>query len=139
MAVNIPSDMECVGLGEIVIAGDGYAYVPYAYRGLGITTLGHLRLLRISTSGGYDDLRVADITSEYSEVFSVPTYMIANNDMGILLSWIAWNGNDQPVVGMAVTNGTTINLINMPEIPGQSGACNPMVGVSKNTRTIEKP
>ncbi len=127
--IRIPPDSEAVAGGNAIIAGDGYAYVPYGYRAQGGDTLNHLRLLRVSASGAYDDFQIADVrSSQWSEVFSIGTYIITNNDTGILLSWgTTWNGDDPPVLGMAITNGTNVTLINAPQIPGQSDAIIPML------------
>ena len=119
--LNIPSDSEGPYESGIMIAGDGHAYVPYGYRGQGVTTLSHLRLLRIDSAGAYDDIPIADITTMYSEIFSIPVNMITNADTGILLSWSAWNGYN-PVLGMAITNGTGVSLINGSLVPDQSDA-----------------
>ena len=43
-----------------------------------------------------------------------------------MLSWSAWNG-DTPVVGMAVTNGTSVNVGSTPQVPGQIGAVVPVL------------
>ena len=109
-----------------MIAGDGHAYVPYGYRGRAVPTLSHLRLLWIDTAGAYDDIPIADITTMYSELFSIPVNMITNADTGILLSWSAWNGYN-PVLGMAITNGTGVNLINASLVPDQSDMVVPVL------------
>jgi hypothetical protein len=45
----------------IIIAGDGYAYVPYTYGEWPVPydlQVNHLRLLRVSSSGAHDDSQV---------------------------------------------------------------------------------
>jgi hypothetical protein len=124
--LNISSDAEGPYESGVMIAGDGHAYVPYGYRGQGVTTLSHLKLLRIDTAGAYDDIPIADITTMYSEMFSIPVNMITNADTGILLSWSAWNGYN-PVLGMAITNGTGVSLINGSLMPDQSESVVPVL------------
>lgn len=77
-------------VGGVIIAGDGYAYVPYQYRtsGQGWPTyqINHFRLLRIESEGAHS---VIDIKDWETSVFHYPAIwcnMITNADTGVLLS-----------------------------------------------------
>jgi hypothetical protein len=110
------ADTQIYGL---MIAGDGYAYVPYVYR-VGIVDVdiafNHLMLTRLNSSGASDNIDVFDWTSGWYDMIAFgPVNMITNADQGILLSWAA----PGPMFGMAVTTGTSVSLINAPEVPGQ--------------------
>jgi hypothetical protein len=75
---------------SIIVAGDGYAYVPYGYQYYGgqpYVCQDHLRLLRIDSSGASSDLAIHDWTDQCVEGFSVGASTITNADQGILLSW----------------------------------------------------
>jgi hypothetical protein len=123
--LDMPSDSDGPYSSGIMIAGDGYAYVPYACREMGIPdSFNHLRLLRINTAGVSDLIQIADFSTAYSEIWGVPTNMITNGDTGALLSWSAWNW-ETPLLGMAVTNGTSVNVVSAPQLPGQIDAVVP--------------
>ena len=56
---------------SMIVAGDGYAYVGYAYLelnvdcfGAGSTLKSHLKLLRISSSGAYHIIPIADVQAQ---------------------------------------------------------------------------
>ena len=133
--VTIPGQSTGPYFSGMIIGGDGYAYVPYSYRGypidcsdgVGVCNSYHLRLLRVDSAGAYDDIPIVESTVLFSELFSVPVGMISNGATGILLSWSAWNGEGPPEVGMAVTNGTGVSLINGSLAAGQGSAVEPVL------------
>ncbi len=133
--VTIPGQSEGPEFSGMIVGGDGYAYVPYWYRGypidcsdgVGLCNTYHLRLLRVDSAGAYNDIPIVDSTVLFSELFSVPVGMISNGATGILLSWSAWNGEGPPEVGMAVTNGTGVSLINGSMAAGQASAVEPVL------------
>jgi len=106
------------GAGPVIIAGDGYAYVPYtSWDSAPFSATSHLHLLRISSSGASNDIAVYDWT--YYSPDRVPFQwgngggMITNGDTGIVLTWM----DDQP--HMAIINGTGASVVNGPEVvPG---------------------
>ena len=53
--------------------------------------------------------------------------LISERSYGDLVSWSAWNGEGGPVVGMAVTNGTGVSLINGSMAAGQASAVEPVL------------
>jgi hypothetical protein len=102
-------------IGSLIIAGDGYAYVPYAYTvsagssansgcGCGCWSTGEstqsLRLLRIGPNGDASEIEIGDFSSgwssydcdwqgsgaQYSATATVPT-LITNADQGVLASY----------------------------------------------------
>ena len=116
----------------LMIAGDGYAYVPYEYRddGPGCEVI-HLGLLRVNSSGAYDDMKILDWPSESCEWDFLPVGMITNADQGIVLTWAGTTETSQangPVAsGMAITTGASASLIGMPLAPGQGSAIAPVL------------
>ena len=116
----------------LMIAGDGYAYVPYEYRddGPGCELI-HLRLLRVNSSGAYDDMKILDWPSESCEWDFLPVGMITNADQGIVLTWAGTTETSQangPVAsGLAITTGASASLIGMPLAPGQESAIAPVL------------
>jgi hypothetical protein len=110
---------------EIIIAGDGYAYVPYVYTPISMPDppdpcTGQIGLLRIGIDGTYDDLWIANMTQDYSELcgFETPN-IITNADKGVLLTWSYGPGNAL-VFGAAMVTGTSVSpIIPAPQIPGQ--------------------
>ncbi len=92
-------------VGNLIVAGDGYAYVPYTtgdypYRQnvCGVVWKTYLRLLRIGTDGStsfipldsWDQYSAADCSGTFVDVKA--TYLIANADQGVLVSWRAETG-----------------------------------------------
>jgi len=110
------------GGSHIIIAGDGYAYVPYAYQVGPAPCHDYLRLLRIDSSGSYTDLPITDWANGCSEMYGVGVEMITNGDSGILLSWNAdqYYSPYGTLHGMALINGASVSLIGAPGVPNQT-------------------
>jgi hypothetical protein len=112
-----------IGAGGIIVAGDGYAYVPYAYQvaaeAMGQPCQKHLKLLRMDSSGARGDMVLKEWTDRCGDTLEVPVAMITNADTGILLSWDIgfWPGTD--VHEMAVTAGTAVTPIGAPGVQDQ--------------------
>jgi hypothetical protein len=105
-----------------IVAGDGYAYVPYVNTGGGggDTTSNGLRVLRVSSGGASSDISVQEFMSDPGEVPPpIPTNAITNADTGIVLTW-SYNANATAQQRMAITNGTSVNVMSAPVIGGQS-------------------
>lgn len=122
VTLDIPADSDSDVPFEygLIVAGDGYAYVPYAYRARDNILVNHLMLLRIGSSGAYDKIKVLDLTTPYSEIFPFgPVDMITNGDTGILLAWSSWDG-DTEACGLALTTGASVSLISAPGVAGQT-------------------
>ena len=102
-----------------MIAGDGYAYVPYVYREAPNynPSYNHLRLLRVSSTGAYDIIPIFDWTTPGQELFGLGVNMITNADQGLLLTWSPWTGGPD-VSYMALTNGASSSLVSAPQLPG---------------------
>jgi len=112
-----PDANDAVGSGAI-IAGDGYAYVPYqTMHPHGPPTYlcdYHIGLKRISSSGAYSDIPVHDWTGYCEEVPGLVTNMITNADTGVLMSW------GGPEYLLAVTNGTSASVVSAPQVAGDN-------------------
>jgi hypothetical protein len=102
--------------GGMIVAGDGYAYWLYFYVPWpGCPYDGERAyLLRVDTSGAYDNMQIA--TGPFGDTFDYfQGYMITNADQGVLLSWQP----DEFGYRMAVTTGTSVSVVNPPQVPGQ--------------------
>ena len=110
----------------IMIAGDGYAYVPYVTYSPDKRTL-RLKLLRVSSAGASDNIDIKTFTpeSENAQLEVGYSSVITNADTGVLLTWGAWNTYSweprQPPVppntqtyGIAVTTGTGVSVLDAP-------------------------
>jgi hypothetical protein len=111
---------------QLIIAGDGYAYLSHAdpdplndpgapYR--------HLKVLRVATDGTYDDIEIK--ASWIPVEIYIKFNTITNADQGIVVSWSTCESSGPNVScndtnGLAVVTGTTVSLVNAPEVPGQS-------------------
>ena len=108
-----------------IIAGDGYAYVAYAYNerpddGM----VNHLALLRISSSGVYENISIFDWNSGGSDTIPLEYVgMITNADTGILLTWEYFGDPIEapPQFGAVITRGASASPISVPQVPGGSG------------------
>jgi hypothetical protein len=128
--VDMPSESGDLYVSGIMIGGDGYAYVPYEYREDPYfnPSYDHLRLLRVNSSGVSDNINVLDWTGPGDEMPPWrPVKMITNADSGILLSWSSWDPTPTGILGMAITNGTSVSIISAPQVPDQSGAVVPVL------------
>ena len=108
-------DAECMSY-PIIIAGDSYAYFAYEWSEFPTEYLypfiRHLMVLRIDSSGNYENIHVWDYTSDDIDLLDLGVSMITNADQGILLTWSAGAG------GMAVTAGSSVSLVSAPQVPG---------------------
>jgi hypothetical protein len=121
---------------NLIIAGDGYAYVPHADPELGIGWAGwdgiytHLKVLRVSTSGAYDDIEVYQYWIPSEVTMSLDA--ITNADQGVLLSWDALEEagpgiTPKSATHMAIVTGGSVNTVNVPQVAGQSGHILPVL------------
>ncbi len=133
-----PANVSQEPAGGIIIAGDGYAYVPHLYAEFpspcgpdgSLTQLNHLKLLRVGSDGSYDDFGVFDwLSPSWCHEGTVINWlqMITNADTGIVLSWVDEEGS--PGYGqprMAVTTGASASVVNTPGA-GQFGVITPVL------------
>ena len=105
----------------MIVAGDGYAYIPYAWRDEeGESETDHVRLFRVNSSGGSDDIFVGDFTAggDCGDTICVRSIgMISNADQGVVLTFAAVDGGH-----MAVTTGTSASVVSAPVIGNNSAA-----------------
>jgi hypothetical protein len=116
---------------DSIIAGDGYYYLAYAcldqapFASLPDGTnefMIHLRLIRVDSSGNFNDIHVADFPSvtQIGPLF-VRASLITNADQGVVLNWYPfYSGStaEQPL--MALTTGTSVSVVNGPQLPNQT-------------------
>jgi hypothetical protein len=133
---SVPVDTSATGSGFLLrspmIAGDGYAYLPYATRtdcGGGSPT-NRLFLLRVSSSGVSSSILVTTWTSTCSDVVPVSVApLITNGDTGALMSFEtntdAHFGLGTISFYLATTNGLGVSLSSAPVLPGQEGPVEP--------------
>ena len=136
---NLSEDLPCsigtvfgpVGVSAFIVAGDGNAYLGYDYPEVKACSADpwttHVRLLRISSSGAYDKITLADVSAgnygAQEEIVGVHT--ITNGDTGVLATWsIFWPGDvaHGGPSGMAIVAGTSVSPVNPPQVPAQCGA-----------------
>jgi hypothetical protein len=99
-----------------IIAGDGYAYMPYArshnFQPPGCTAYSRIGLLRIDSSGNYNDIDVMDFAAPCwgGDILEVPINIITNFDQGTLLTFVGFDFNDY----VATTAGTSVSVTSVP-------------------------
>jgi hypothetical protein len=129
----------------LIVAGDGNAYVAFAYNEFHncFIVKADLRLLQLSSSGASNVLTILDAEPLQSNSdIAVPDGtdvsfgIITNADTGVLLTWgLGWNQgevNFPTQYGMAITTGTSVGIVNGPIVPGQvdqGGGTTPVVPV----------
>jgi hypothetical protein len=106
----------------LIIAGDGYAYVPYQSGDCSQGENYHLGLLRVSSGGAYNDIGISDWTpgphGDPGEIPMVPdTGIITNGDQGVIFTWSYENFTGAGASGMASTTGSAVSLMSAPQVP----------------------
>ncbi len=113
--------------GDIIVAGDGYAYVPYVYHHQECPDPAEeLKLVRISSAGAYDDIPIQAVSGH---VDLESPGVITNADTGTLVTFSALydscadpetdpghEGYTTPM--MAITTGTGVSVLNAPTLGG---------------------
>jgi hypothetical protein len=135
--------------GNSIIAEDGYFYLPYWYSLRnpppqdGLQGF-FLNLLRINSTGESDNIQVAVVPQDANgaALDTIQMNLITNADTGVLMTWsataiqlLARQGQPTPrdappvdtTYGMAVTNGTTANVISTAPLSDQAGVLVPGV------------
>jgi hypothetical protein len=101
---------------DIMIAGDGNAYVAYSSREYGPPgsdiEYDQLKLLQVNSSGASASIEVYDWEGGSDDITDPGVSMITNADQGVLLTWSGGAG------GMAVTAGSSVSLVSAPQVPG---------------------
>ena len=106
--------------GGTIVAGDGYAYVPYGWTGdyaLHYMT-NHLRVLRVNSAGASDVIQIMDWPSDFAEGCNMDIGMITEADTGILLTYGAYFSANDVRRYMAITTGASASVIGGPGLPG---------------------
>ena len=110
----------------LFIAGDGWAYVPYAYKDA--SWIDHIKVLRVDTSGANSTIGITDVPGSSSNDAGV--HAITNADQGILLTWEICPIISPPTCttyGMATVNSTSVTMLPTPTLPGQLEAIIPVL------------
>ncbi len=112
--------------GDIIVAGDGYAYVPYVYHHQECPDPAEeLKLVRISSAGAYDDIPIQAVSGH---VDLESPGVITNADTGTLVTYSAIYGCVDPetdpgqethiIPMMAITTGTGVSVLPAPTLGG---------------------
>jgi hypothetical protein len=125
---------ELAGPNSVIIAGDGYAYVSWAYRETWVDGNGqswsnnHLKLLRAGTDGTYQKMTILDWTFAVSDWIPLwDVSIITNADTGVLLTWEdEETGNTSMTSHMALTSGSSVSVTAPPQI-AQAQAISPVL------------
>jgi hypothetical protein len=74
-----------------IVAGDGYFYYPYQYvvDPDASPVVRHLMVLRVDSSGAYDNIDVFSWAGAGEEQYNFEPSLITNADQGVLLTWAA--------------------------------------------------
>jgi uncharacterized protein YjdB len=132
--------------GNLIVAGDGYAYVPYTYWDNAVcappTPVGTVRfgLLRIATDGSSSTIEIGKwVTYNDSHCLGVDlavnaAYVITNADQGALVTWkrdtfnisaggstISTDYHITTTSGTSVVSDTTVDDLIIPAVQGQDG------------------
>ena len=133
LPANLDAGERVDASGQIMIAGDGYAYVPYVFWQADVfPAVKQLKLLRVSSAGAFDIIDVKTLTadSDTAELEVGFGSMITNADTGVWVTWSAvnhysWEPGQAPVppdrstYGIAVTSGTGVSVLDAP-LAGQA-------------------
>ena len=120
-SIPLPCDPGGTGLlSGPTIAGDGRAYVPFDCAD---GTNDHFALLRVSSSGAFDYVTIADYSGWADDGYPVQFGgMITNADQGVLLTWkLLKEGSTDYTDWMAITTGSSASVMEMYLPPHQSG------------------
>jgi hypothetical protein len=112
---------------HLIIAGDGYVYVTWAYGEIWVDSNfhswanTHVMVLRVGTSGAYDKFRVYDFEQDSPDWPRMSgRYLITDADNGVVLSWETEEVPDfAPRYHMARITSDGVNMVGAPQVPGQ--------------------
>jgi hypothetical protein len=122
-----PSQADCEAYSEgVMIAGDGYAYHSYEYSEFpdpdGPVLVRHLMVMRVDTSGNYENIDVYDYPSDNWDITPIMASLITNADQGVLLTW-----SNADVPGMATITGGNVTLLQAPQLPPNDQEVDPVL------------
>ncbi len=118
--MTVPGD---AGRTDMIIAGDGYAYLPYT-TGATATSV-QVKLLRVSSGGAYTVIDIGTATGGVGFPVSYRSYpvLISNGDDGVLLSWTSYPPATPPNTGvphLTKVSSTGVSDAIGPDIPGRA-------------------
>jgi hypothetical protein len=113
--------------GRMIVAGDGYAYLPYMWidNAAPGRIQNHLRILRVSSAGASDVMPVRDWTTGFSEFCGFIDGIITNGDTGVLLTFTSLGPGAARY--MAITNGTSVSVVRGPGLPDDGAGVEPVL------------
>ena len=105
---------------DIIVAGDGFAYMAYAYQETSVAA-GHLKVLKVDSNGASSQIDVFDWTGPYSGLFPFvgQSALISNGADGVRLSWWDQHGTGAPVPHWTAITSSGVSDGNGPVIAGQ--------------------
>jgi hypothetical protein len=110
---SVPYQQGECNYGTVVVAGDGYAYIPFSDHDFSDPLMAKRRMwvVRVNSSGASD---IIDILSfeETNDDYCANVGMITNADQGILFTWLVSEGP-----GMAIISGGVASRVNPPQLP----------------------
>ena len=127
-SVQTTAAAAATAISGLMIAGDGYAYLPYSYYFDGPDLVSYVALLRVNSSGASDNINIAELSwIRNRHILDLPPLaefeMITNADQGILLTWWTGVGPDNgPFFNMALTTGTSVSIVNAPVVTLDDGS-----------------
>jgi hypothetical protein len=123
-SVPLPSNSEPQEQ-SLMIAGDGYAYLPYAVDYQVYPPVKQLMLLRVNSEGASDNFPIQTVMGDWmTSSLGVGGSLITNGDAGVLLAWGASNVHsweppevpppDTSTYGMVLTTGAGATSLGSP-------------------------
>ncbi len=106
--------------GTVIVAGDGYFYVPYITEEVENNTVTtRFRLLRVNSAGVSDDIVIETYRTPccWDGGIKLWANMITNADQGVIIIWSsnAIDSNVPKQLRMAITSGTTVTVMDGPQ------------------------
>ena len=104
--------------GTVIVAGDGYFYVPYITEEVENNTVTtRFRLLRVNSAGVSDDIVIETYRTPccWDGGIKLWANMITNADQGVIIIWSsnAIDSNVPKQLRMAITSGTTVRQLSI--------------------------
>ena len=118
--------------GSMIIAGDGYAYLPFGWMSdPGLFHISyHLRVLRVNSAGASDVIQINDWVGAFTEICGLHPQIITNADTGTLLTWdtdllqpsAAWRSRPVPAQAWSTRREIPGGGLVVPVLQAQDGS-----------------
>ena len=113
---------EVAETGGLLIAGDGYLYMPFSYADSSSSCgpdcqvqSDHLKLFRINSAGANDTIDIKDWSAPAADFVPAGYSIITNADTGVLMSV-----SDNESYYFATTTGTSVSIASAQLVPSQA-------------------